>query len=98
MAYWCAARLQPNREALALHCLGLAGYETYFPRLRDRRIRHGRKVELRPALFPGYAFVLIQLTLRGRRRGPLGSLWMASGQRMSLTGSLLKSADGKWLG
>ena len=61
MAYWCAARLQPNREALALHCLGLAGYETYFPRLRDRRRRFGRTVELRPALFPGYAFVLVQL-------------------------------------
>src|SRR5262245_26918708 len=70
MAYWCAARLQPNREALALHCLGLAGYETYFPRLRDRRIRHGRKVELRPALFPGYAFVLIQLQWHAARWAP----------------------------
>jgi transcriptional antiterminator RfaH len=59
VAYWCAARLQGHREALALHCLGLAGYETYYPRLRERRIRHGRRVELRPALFPGYAFVLV---------------------------------------
>src|SRR5262249_37686242 len=33
----------------------------YYPRLRDRRIRRGRRVELRPALFPGYAFVLIRL-------------------------------------
>ena len=70
MAYWCAARLQPNREALALHCLSLAGYETYFPRLRDRRIRYGRKVELRPALFPGYAFVLIQLQWHAARWAP----------------------------
>jgi len=59
--YWCAARLQGHREALALHCLALAGYETYYPRLRDRRIRHGRRVELRPALFPGYAFIAIEL-------------------------------------
>jgi transcriptional antiterminator RfaH len=59
--YWCAARLQPHREALALHCLGLAGYTAYYPRLRDRRIRFGRTVENRPALFPGYCFVLIQL-------------------------------------
>ena len=68
--YWCAARLQPYREALALHCLGLAGYETYYPRLRDRRIRHGRKIELRPALFPGYCFVLIQLQWHTARWAP----------------------------
>src|SRR5215472_15305086 len=66
--YWCAARLQPHREALALHCLGLAGYETYYPRLRDRRIRHGRRVELRPALFPGYAFIA---EIRSREVGGL---------------------------
>jgi transcriptional antiterminator RfaH len=53
--------LQPHREALALHYLGVNGYETYYPRLRDRRIRFGRMIENRPALFPGYAFVLIQL-------------------------------------
>ena len=67
MAFWCAARLQVHSEALALHCLGLAGYTTYYPRLRDRRIRHSRKVELRPALFPGYAFVLIQLQWHAAR-------------------------------
>ena len=70
MAYWCAARLQPHREALALHCLGLAGYETYYPRLRDRRIRFGRTVENRPALFLGYAFVLIQLQWHTARWAP----------------------------
>ena len=61
------ARLQPHREALALHCLGLAGYETYYPRLRDQRIRFGRKVELRPALFPGYAFIAIELQWHAAR-------------------------------
>ena len=61
MPYWCAARIQANREALALHCLALNGYETYYPRLRDRRIRNGRKVVITPALFPGYCFVLIHL-------------------------------------
>jgi hypothetical protein len=34
MSYWAVARLEPRREQLALRCLGLAGYETYFPRLR----------------------------------------------------------------
>jgi transcription antitermination factor NusG len=49
----------PQRERLALHCLGLAGYTTYLPRLRERRISHGRKIEVRPALFPGYLFLEI---------------------------------------
>jgi transcriptional antiterminator RfaH len=74
MAFWAACRLVPHREALALHCLGLAGYETYYPRLRERRIRAGRKIEVRPALFPGYAFVLIQLQWHAARwaAGTLG--------------------------
>jgi transcriptional antiterminator RfaH len=57
MSFWSVARIQ--REALALHCLALNGYETYLPRLRAHRMVHGRRVELRPALFPGYAFVWI---------------------------------------
>src|SRR6478736_109800 len=57
MAYWACAQFEPNRERLALHCLGLAGYETYLPRLRERRLsRRGP-----PALFPGYCFVAIAL-------------------------------------
>src|SRR5262245_8462616 len=59
MGYWACAQLEPNRTALALHCLGLAGFETYDPRLREQRRRHGRKVSVTPSLFPGYAFVLI---------------------------------------
>jgi transcriptional antiterminator RfaH len=51
--YWTCARLQANRERLALSCLGLAGYTTYCPRILERR---------RSApLFPGYAFVAIEL-------------------------------------
>jgi transcriptional antiterminator RfaH len=38
----------------------LAGYETYFPRLRERRFSHGRKIEVRPPLFPGYAFFTVE--------------------------------------
>jgi transcriptional antiterminator RfaH len=62
--------LQLRHENFALHCLSALGYESYYPRLRDRRIRHGRKVELRPALFPGYAFVLIQLQWHRARWAP----------------------------
>jgi transcription antitermination factor NusG len=60
VGYWACARLEPHKERLALHCLGLAGFETYFPRLRERRISHGRKIEVRPPLFPGYAFFVIE--------------------------------------
>jgi len=70
VSYWCACRLQVHREALALHCLGLNGYETYYPRLRDRRIRFGRTIENRPPLFPCYAFVLIELQWHAARWTP----------------------------
>ena len=42
--YWAAAQLQPQRERLALHFLRQAGFETYAPRLRERRTVQGRKV------------------------------------------------------
>ena len=61
MAYWAAAQLQPQRDQLALHCLKIFGFETYAPRLRERRIVRGRKVVKTPLLFPRYAFVLIEL-------------------------------------
>src|SRR5262245_26639906 len=57
--YWAAARAQPQREALAQHFLEQIGYTVYLPRLRAHRVSHGRKVEVRPVLFPGYLFCLI---------------------------------------
>jgi len=59
VAYWCCAQTEPQREAAAQHFLNLAGYATYLPRLRTVRSRGGRKVELRPPLFPGYLFLTI---------------------------------------
>jgi transcriptional antiterminator RfaH len=49
-----------HRERLALHCLKLAGFETYVPRIRERRIVRGRKVMAEGPLFPGYLFVHIE--------------------------------------
>src|SRR3954451_22363555 len=68
--FWSEAGLQPRREALATHCLGLAGYEVYLPRLREQRTVRGRKVEVRPLLFPGYIFVLIVLQWNTARYSP----------------------------
>ena len=65
--YWAAAQLQPRREALAAHCLALAGFTVYTPRLREQRVLRGRRVEVSPPLFPGYAFVLIELQSHAAR-------------------------------
>lgn len=70
MTYWAVARLQPHRERLALLCLGLAGFTVYFPRLRSERFLHGRRMEMRPPLFPGYAFVSIELQWSKARYAP----------------------------
>jgi transcriptional antiterminator RfaH len=58
-SFWCAARLLAKREAYATHCLGVAGFTTYLPRLRENRTIRGRRVEARPPLFPGYIFIAI---------------------------------------
>src|SRR5262245_12881049 len=60
MGYWAVARLEPHRERLALHCLGLAGFVTYLPRIRERRRSHGRRIEVRSPFFPGYCFLTIE--------------------------------------
>jgi transcriptional antiterminator RfaH len=70
MPYWAAARAQPRREAVAQHFLELAGYCCYLPRLREHRVAHGRKIEVRPPLFPGYLFVLIELQWHSARWCP----------------------------
>ena len=59
MAYWAAAQTMAQHEAAAQHFLGLAGFESYLPRLRVSRVRRGRKIETRPPLFPSYLFVQI---------------------------------------
>jgi transcriptional antiterminator RfaH len=70
MAFWACAQLQPARERLALHCLTLAGYTAYLPRLRQWRVSRGRRLETTPSLFPGYAFVLIELQWHAARWAP----------------------------
>jgi transcriptional antiterminator RfaH len=68
--FWACAQLEGNRERLALHCLSLAGYAVYLPRLRERRRRNGRQVIATPPLFPGYAFVAIVLQWHAARWCP----------------------------
>jgi transcription antitermination factor NusG len=59
--YWAAVRSEPQREATAAAFLGRAGYVVYLPRVREWRVRHGRRVAVTPVLFPNYLFVRIEL-------------------------------------
>ena len=68
--FWCAARLVPQREAYATYCLGVEGFEVYLPRLREQRVIRGRRVEVRPPLFPGYIFIAIVLQWHAARWAP----------------------------
>jgi transcriptional antiterminator RfaH len=70
VVFWACAQLQPQRERLALHTLTLRGYSTYLPRLRQHRVSRGRRIETTPALFPGHAFVLIELQWHTARWAP----------------------------
>jgi transcription antitermination factor NusG len=55
MAYWAAVQVEANRDRLAAHCLDLAGYEVYAPRIMGTTPK-ARRITL---LFPGYVFVQI---------------------------------------
>jgi transcription antitermination factor NusG len=71
--YWACAQLEAHRERLALHTLGLAGYTTYLPRIRiQRRVSIGSRklIDVATPLFPGYAFVLIELQWHAARWSP----------------------------
>jgi transcriptional antiterminator RfaH len=68
--YWACAQLVVSQSALALHCLELAGYEVYVPRLRVYRRSYGRQIETHPPLFPGYCFVLVELQWHTARWAP----------------------------
>ena len=61
MAFWAAAQIHGQRERLAHHFLALAGFTTWFPQVRERRIIRGRRQDVLLPLFPGYTFILITL-------------------------------------
>jgi transcriptional antiterminator RfaH len=72
MAYWAVAQLQPQREAFALSMLARADFIVYAPRLREwRAMPCGGPLRQRELpLFPGYAFLLIQLQWHAARWCP----------------------------
>jgi transcription antitermination factor NusG len=70
MSFWACARLEMHREALGVGSLQRAGFGIYFPRVKECRIRHGRKIVVTPPLFAGYAFVVIELQWHAVRWAP----------------------------
>jgi hypothetical protein len=45
-AYWAATRSEAQREKVAQLFLEQAGYEVYLPKIRHRRHRKGRRIEV----------------------------------------------------
>jgi transcriptional antiterminator RfaH len=78
MAFWSCAQLETHRERYALHCLGVAGFQVYQPRIR--RVS-ARKSNDTAALFPGYAFVFIELQWHAAYWSPGVSRLILNGQR-----------------
>ena len=79
--YWAVVRLQPRRETVAARFLVLAGFTVYLPRLREHRVRHGRRIELQPPLFPGYCFAEIELQWHAVRWAPGTNGLIMDGER-----------------
>jgi transcription antitermination factor NusG len=74
---WFVARVHPNRENSAQFNLNRLGFRSFLPRVR-RTVRHARRLQdaLRP-LFPGYVFVIIDLS-KHRWRSVNGTFGVAS--------------------
>jgi transcription antitermination factor NusG len=59
-AMWAVARFEPGRDRLGLASLERGGFAPYYPRIREHRVRHGRKIVATPGLFSGYCFLVIR--------------------------------------
>ena len=46
LSHWACAQLHAHHERLALHCLGLAGYTVYQPRIAELCTVRGRRVDV----------------------------------------------------
>jgi transcriptional antiterminator RfaH len=60
MKQWFVVQSKPKQETRAEVNLGQQGYETYCPRLIQRRRYRGRRKEVIEPLFPRYLFVRLE--------------------------------------
>jgi transcriptional antiterminator RfaH len=77
MSFWACAQLEPQRTALALHCLALNGFETYCPACGSS----AAAMVARSPRFPGYTFVLIV-------SGWWSARWAAGVRRLVMDGQV----------
>ena len=81
MGYWAAAQFHSRHERLALHCLGLAGFTAWLPRILERRRLQGRWRQVPCPLFRGYLFVLIEARWHEAHYCPGVSRLLMNGER-----------------
>ena len=70
MAYWAAVRFQLKSNGWRCISCGSLALRSTCPRLREQRTRHSCRVEVTLPLFPGYAFVVIELQWHAAHRAP----------------------------
>ena len=70
MAFWAAVQFHSQRERMATHFLGQAGFTIWLPRIRERCIIHGRRQHVLRPLFPGYLFIVIELQWHAAQTAP----------------------------
>jgi transcriptional antiterminator RfaH len=51
---------EARHDLLGMRSLGAAPHETYIPRVREQRLRRGKRIETISPLFPAYAFIVIE--------------------------------------
>ena len=57
MKQWFVVNTKAKNENRASHNLGVAAYEVFTPKLRVRKYKEGRFVDVIEAMFPNYIFV-----------------------------------------
>ena len=57
---WLVARTKPNSEQIAIRNIRNQRFEFYFPKIKEQRVKRGKKVLVEQALFPGYLFVKVE--------------------------------------
>ena len=61
MKHWYAVQSKPRQESIAEQSLGLRKMETFYPKIREKKILHGYRREVVSPMFSGYLFARFDL-------------------------------------
>ena len=96
MAFWAACQIYSQRERLAHHFLALAGFTTWSPQVRERKIIRGRRQDVLLPLFPGYTFIFITLQWSAAHYAPgVVRLVMNGGQPARVPDQVIAELKGR---